>query len=153
MYQSNHSDNVPEIGEADSKLLLLLNQVCEHGCDAIPALEAYLKLTLTDEELQECPLPEETFQKWQKEHPELFKNTSSRWHRWGYRLVVIAAAIITLNSLFTVVFGKSTVKYITEWREEAFRFWHVFGFQTSEDSKTIYYPDGSSENWKRFARL
>lgn len=66
--------------------------------------------------------------------------------RWGYRLVVIAAAIIILNAMCIVAFGHSMFNYAAKWGEETFGFFRESDFETSEDSNIIYYPDGTDEN-------
>lgn len=69
-----------------------------------------------------------------------------RRRRWGYRLVVIAAAIIILNAMCIVAFGHSMFSYAAKWGEETFGFFRESDFETSEDGNIIYYPDGTVEN-------
>ena len=71
---------------------------------------------------------------------------SNRRRRWGYRLVVIAAAIIILNAMCIVAFGHSMFNYAAKWGEETFGFFRESDFETSEDGNIIYYPDGTVEN-------
>lgn len=70
----------------------------------------------------------------------------ARRRRWGYRLVVIAAAIIILNAMCMVAFGHSIFNYAAKWGEETFGFFHESDFETSEDGTIIYYPDGTAED-------
>lgn len=71
---------------------------------------------------------------------------SNRWRRWGYRLVVVAAAIIILNAMCIVAFGHSMFNYAAKWGEETFGFFRESDFETSEDGNIIYYPDGTTQN-------
>ena len=70
----------------------------------------------------------------------------ARRRRWGYRLVVIAAAIIILNAMCMVAFGHSIFNYAAKWGEETFGFFHESDFETSDGGTIIYYPDGTTQN-------
>lgn len=71
---------------------------------------------------------------------------SYRRRRWGYRLVVVIAAIIILNVMCIVAFGHSMFNYVAKWGEETFGFFRESDFETSEDGNIIYYPDGTEQN-------
>lgn len=77
---------------------------------------------------------------------------SYRRRRWGYRLVVIAAAIIILNAVCIVAFGHGMFNYAAKWGKETFGFFRESDFETSEDGNIIYYPDGTVENRSNMPR-
>ena len=63
---------------------------------------------------------------------------SHRRRRWGYLLVVIAAAIIILNAMCIVAFGHGMFNYAAKWGKETFGFFRESDFETSEDGNIIY---------------
>lgn len=66
--------------------------------------------------------------------------------RWGYRLLVVAAAIVVLNAMCFAAFGRDMFDYAAQWCEETFGFFQRSDFERSEDGNIIYYPDGSSQD-------
>ena len=137
------------------QLRMQLDEMNEMNFDE-RVLDQYLS-AIAEEPEQQCAINvQNAFEKFQRKHKvlmdsmrtdcETLKNKPThRAHRWGYRLLVIAAAVVVLNALLTVALGSSPVKLIAQWGDQSFRF-HQSDFQTSEDGNIIYYPDGSAED-------
>ncbi len=147
------SDALEAETNVDSELLVLLDKVCEYGESALADLDVYIEKHPTEEQY-ERPDVAELMKDFEAKHSLMFSmpadeakhQTPARRHRWGYRLMVIAAAIVVLNTLVTVALGSNPFELAAKWGEETFGFFHKSDFQTSDDGNIIYYPDGSSHD-------
>ena len=113
------TDRIADEADIDPELLALLDQVCESGEDALPQLKAYTDETENAENTH--PDVESALKAFKEQHAAAFatrKHTRVRW--WGYRLCVIAAAIIVLNALCIFAFGRSMYDYAAMWGAETF---------------------------------
>ncbi len=139
--------------DVDSELLTLLDKVCESGEPALADLDAYIEEHPTEEQY-ERPDVAELMKDFEAKHSLIFSmpvddakpQTLIQRHRWGYRLIVVAVAIVVINALITVALGSNAFELVAKWGEETFGFFHKSDFQTSDDGNIIYYPDGSSQN-------
>ncbi len=139
--------------DVDSELLELLDKVCEYGESALADLDAYIEKHPTEEQY-ERPDVAILLKDFEAKHSLIFSmpadeakhQTPTRKHRWGYRLMVIAAAIVVINALLTVALGSNPFELAAKWGEETFGFFHKSDFQASDDGNVIYYPDGSSQD-------
>ncbi len=107
----------------DPQLLTLLEQVCESGEDALPRLKSYMEETQVETGGSAHPDAESALKAFKEQHAAAFaahKHTRSR--RWGYRLCVVAAAIIVLNTLCVFAFGSNMFSMIAKWGDETFSF-------------------------------
>ena len=107
--------------DIDPQLLALLDQVCESGEDALPGLKAYMEETQAENAGSTHPDAESALKEFKEQHAAAFNtHKHARARRWGYRLCVVAAAIIVLNTLCIFAFGRSMYDYVAMWGAEAF---------------------------------
>lgn len=125
----------------DPQLLALLEQVCESGEDALPRLKSYMEETQVETSGSAHPDAESALKAFKEQHAAAFaahKHTRSR--RWGYRLCVVAAAIIVLNTLCVFAFGHSMYDYVAQWGAEAFGYVMHGTNPEKYDPETYYNP-------------
>lgn len=147
--QSHEHDNtlfhstgrISDESGVDPQLLALLEQVCESGEDALPRLKSYMEETQVETGGSAHPDAESALKAFKEQHAAAFaahKHTRSR--RWGYRLCVVAAAIIVLNTLCVFAFGHSMYDYVAQWGAEAFGYVMHGTNPEKYDPETYYNP-------------
>ena len=124
----------------DMEIFRLLDDVIEHGDEALPQLEDYLASTDNGADPSEIDV-EASLKKFKTEHAEFFVKPR-RPHHWAYRVCVAAAAVFVANTVCAFALGHSLFDYAAKWGAETFGFYRD-DFPTSKDGKIIYYPDGS----------
>ena len=122
------------------ELFRLMDDVCENGDAALPALEQYLQTQTDAPEID----TEASLKKFKADHKEFFVKPH-RGRRLCYRIFVVAAAVFAAGTVFALATGHNPFDYAAMWGAETFGFYHD-DFATSEDGKIIYYPDGSWED-------
>ena len=122
------------------ELFRLMDDVCENGDAALPALEQYLQTQTDAPEID----TEASLKKFKADHKEFFVKPH-RGRRLCYRVFVVAAAVFAAGTVFALATGHNPFDYAAMWGAETFGFYHD-DFATSEDGKIIYYPDGSWED-------
>ena len=132
----NSTDRIADKADIDPKLLALLDQVCQSGEDALSELKAYTGETQAENAENAQPEVESSLKEFKELHAAAFAtHKHTRVRRWGYRLCVIAAAIIVLNTLCIFAFGRSMYDYVAMWGSETFG----YIMQTANPEK--YDPD------------
>ena len=124
----------------DMEIFRLLDDVIEHGDEALPQLEDYLTSADNGAGSSEIDV-EASLKKFKTEHAEFFVKPR-RPHHWAYRVCVAAAAVFVANTVCAFALGHSLFDYAAKWGAETFGFYRD-DFPTSKDGKIIYYPDGS----------
>ena len=124
----------------DMEMFRLLDDVIEHGDEALPQLEDYLTSADNGAGSSEIDV-EASLKKFKTEHAEFFVKPR-RPHHWAYRICVAAAAVFVANTVCAFALGHSLFDYAAKWGAETFGFYRD-DFPTSKDGKIIYYPDGS----------
>ena len=124
----------------DMEIFRLLDDVIEHGEEALPEMEDYLTATADSVDSPEVDV-EASLKKFKTEHAEFFVKPR-RPHHWAYRVCVAAAAVFVANTVCAFALGHSLFNYAAKWGAETFGFYRD-DFPTSKDGKIIYYPDGS----------
>ena len=124
----------------DMEIFRLLDEVIEHGEEALPEMEDYLTDTADSVDSPEVDV-EASLKKFKTEHAEFFVKPR-RPHHWAYRVCVAAAAVFVANTVCAFALGHSLFNYAAKWGAETFGFYRD-DFPTSKDGKIIYYPDGS----------
>lgn len=119
------------------ELFRLMDDVCENGDAALPALEQYLQTQTDAPEID----TEASLQKFKADHKEFFVKPH-RGRRLCYRVFVVAAAVFAAGTVFALATGHNPFDYAAMWGAETFGFYRD-DFPTSKDGKIIYYPDGS----------
>ena len=127
----------------DMEIFRLLDDVIEHGDEALPQLEDYLTSADNGAGSSEIDV-EASLKKFKTEHAEFFVKPR-RPHHWAYRVCVAAAAVFVANTVCAFALGHSLFDYAAKWGAETFGFYRD-DFPTSKDGKIIYYPDGSWED-------
>ena len=122
------------------ELFRLMDDVCENGDAALPALEQYLQTQTDAPEID----TEASLKKFKADHKEFFVKPH-RGRRLCYRIFVVAAAVFAAGTVFALATGHNPFDYAAMWGAETFGFYHD-DFATSEDGKIIHYPDGSWED-------
>ena len=128
--------------DIDPKLLALLDQVCQSGEDALPDLKTYTDETQAENAGSTHLDAESALKAFKEQHAAAFathKHTRAR--RWGYRLCVIAAAIIVLNTLCIFAFGRSIYDYAAMWGAETFGYIMQTANPEKYDPETYYNPN------------
>lgn len=127
--------------DIDPQLLALLDQVCESGEDALPGLKAYMEETQAENAVSMHPDAESALKEFKEQHAAAFNtHKHARARRWGYRLCVVAAAIIVLNTLCIFAFGRSMYDYVAMWGAEAFGYVMQGADPEKYDPDTYYNP-------------
>ena len=119
------------------ELFRLMDDVCENGDAALPALEQYLQTQTDAPEID----TEASLKKFKADHKEFFVKPH-RGRRLCYRVFVVAAAVFAAGTVFALATGHNPFDYAAMWGAETFGFYRD-DFPTSKDGKIIYYPDGS----------
>ena len=119
------------------ELFRLMDNVCENGDAALPALEQYLQTQTDAPEID----TEASLKKFKADHKEFFVKPH-RGRRLCYRVFVVAAAVFAAGTVFALATGHNPFDYAAMWGAETFGFYRD-DFPTSKDGKIIYYPDGS----------
>lgn len=119
------------------ELFRLMDDVCENGDAALPALEQYLQTQTDAPEID----TEASLKKFKADHKEFFVKPH-RGRRLCYRIFVVAAAVFAAGTVFALATGHNPFDYAAMWGAETFGFYRD-DFPTSKDGKIIYYPDGS----------
>ena len=122
------------------ELFRLMDDVCENGDAALPALEQYLQTQTDAPEID----TEASLKKFKADHKEFFVKPH-RGRRLCYRIFVVAAAVFAAGTVFALATGHNPFDYAAMWGAETFGFYRD-DFPTSKDGKIIYYPDGSWED-------
>ena len=122
------------------ELFRLMDDICENGDAALPALEQYLQTQTDAPEID----TEASLKQFKADHKEFFVKPH-RGRRLCYRVFVVAAAVFAAGTVFALATGHNPFDYAAMWGAETFGFYHD-DFATSEDGKIIYYPDGSWED-------
>ena len=122
------------------ELFRLMDNVCENGDAALPALEQYLQTQTDAPEID----TEASLKKFKADHKEFFVKPH-RGRRLCYRVFVVAAAVFAAGTVFALATGHNPFDYAAMWGAETFGFYRD-DFPTSKDGKIIYYPDGSWED-------
>ena len=122
------------------ELFRLMDNVCENGDAALPALEQYLQTQTDAPEID----TEASLKKFKADHKEFFVKPH-RGRRLCYRIFVVAAAVFAAGTVFALATGHNPFDYAAMWGAETFGFYRD-DFPTSKDGKIIYYPDGSWED-------
>ena len=122
------------------ELFRLMDDVCENGDAALPALEQYLQTQTDAPEID----TEASLKKFKADHKEFFVKPH-RGRRLCYRVFVVAAAVFAAGTVFALATGHNPFDYAAMWGAETFGFYRD-DFATSKDGKIIYYPDGSWED-------
>lgn len=122
------------------ELFRLMDDVCENGDAALPALEQYLQTQTDAPEID----TEASLKKFKADHREFFVKPH-RGRRLCYRIFVVAAAVFAAGTVFALATGHNPFDYAAMWGAETFGFYRD-DFPTSKDGKIIYYPDGSWED-------
>ncbi|WP_125115526.1 hypothetical protein [Agathobaculum sp. Marseille-P7918] len=138
----SHANNqVTDEIDIDPKLLALLDQVCAFGEDALPQLKAYIDDTKTENVGSTHPDAESALKAFKEQHAAAFEtHKHTRVRRWGYRLCVIAAAIIVLNTFCIFAFGRSIYDYAAMWGAETFGYIMQTANPEKYDPDTYYNP-------------
>ena len=114
------------------ELFRLMDDVCENGDAALPALEQYLQTQTDAPEID----TEASLKKFKADHKEFFVKPH-RGRRLCYRVFVVAAAVFAAGTVFALATGHNPFDYAAMWGAETFGFYHD-DFATSEDGKIIY---------------
>lgn len=123
------------------ELFRLMDDVCENGDAALPALEQYLQTQTDAPEID----TEASLKKFKADHKEFFVKPH-RGRRLCYRVFVVAAAVFAAGTVFALATGHNPFDYAAMWGAETFGFYRD-DFPTSKDGKIIYYPDGSCDHY------
>ena len=135
------TDRMKDAADIDPKLLALLDQVCQSGEDALPDLKAYTDEAQTENAGSTHPDVESALKVFKEQHATAFEtHKHTRVRRWGYRLCVIAAAIIVLNALCIFAFGRSMYDYAAMWGAETFGYLMQTAYPEKYDPDTYYNP-------------
>ena len=127
----------------DMEIFRLLDDVIEHGEEALPEMEDYLTTTADSVDSPEVDV-EASLKKFKTEHAEFFVKPR-RPHHWAYRVCVAAAAVFVANTVCAFALGHSLFNYAAKWGAETFGFYRD-DFPTSKDGKIIYSHEGTSED-------
>lgn len=137
----NSTDRIADKADIDPKLLALLDQVCQSGEDALSELKAYTDETQAENAGSTHPDVESALKEFKEQHAAAFAtHKHTRVRRWGYRLCVIAAAIIVLNTLCIFAFGRSMYDYVAMWGSETFGYIMQTTNPEKHDPDTYYNP-------------
>lgn len=133
---------------ADAKqideLFRLMDEVCETGDAALPALEHYVQTQTDAPEID----VQASLQKFEADHKEFFVKPH-RARRLCYRIFVVAAAVFAAGTVFALATGHNPFDYAAMWDSETFGFFQSGhdDFETTEDGYT-HFPDGTSVNYE-----
>lgn len=138
----NFTDRIADKADIDPKLLALLDQVCQSGEDALSELKAYTDETQAENAENTHPDVESALKEFREQHAAAFAtHKHTRVRRWGYRLCVIAAAIIVLNTICIFAFGRSMYDYVAMWGAETFGYIMQTVNPEKYDPETYYNPN------------
>ena len=123
-----------------AELFRLMDEVCENGDAALPALEQYLQTQTDAPEID----TEASLKKFKADHKEFFVKPH-RGRRLCYRVFVVAAAVFAAGTVFALATGHNPFDYAAMWDSETFGFFQSGhdDFETTEDGYT-HFPDGTS---------
>lgn len=126
------------------ELFRLMDEVCENGDAALPALEQYLQTQTDAPEID----TEASLKKFKADHKEFFVKPH-RGRRLCYRVFVVAAAVFAAGTVFALATGHNPFDYAAMWDSETFGFFQSGhdDFETTEDGYT-HFPDGTSANYE-----
>ena len=126
------------------ELFRLMDEVCENGDAALPALEQYLQTQTDAPEID----TEASLKKFKADHKEFFVKPH-RGRRLCYRVFVVAAAVFAAGTVFALATGHNPFDYAAMWDSETFGFFQSGhdDFETTEDGYT-HFPDGTSVNYE-----
>ena len=105
------------------ELFRLMDDVCENGDAALPALEQYLQTQTDAPEID----TEASLKKFKADHKEFFVKPH-RGRRLCYRIFVVAAAVFAAGTVFALATGHNPFDYAAMWGAETFGF-----FQSGHD--------------------
>ncbi|MFR4414428.1 MAG: hypothetical protein ACLT4C_03700 [Butyricicoccus sp.] len=100
------------------ELFRLMDDVCENGDAALPALEQYLQTQTDAPEID----TEASLQKFKADHKEFFVKPH-RGRRLCYRIFVVAAAVFAAGTVFALATGHNPFDYAAMWGAETFGFY------------------------------
>lgn len=126
------------------ELFRLMDDVCENGDAALPALEQYLQTQTDAPEID----TEASLKKFKADHKEFFVKPH-RGRRLCYRVFVVAAAVFATGTVFALATGHNPFDYAAMWDSETFGIFQSGhdDFETTEDGYT-HFPDGTSVNYE-----
>lgn len=126
------------------ELFRLMDDVCENGDAALPALEQYLQTQTDAPEID----VQASLKKFKADHKEFFVKPH-RGRRLCYRIFVVAAAVFAASTAVALATGHNPFDYAAMWDSETFGFFQSGhdDFETTEDGYT-HFPDGSSANYE-----
>ena len=126
------------------ELFRLMDDVCENGDAALPALEQYLQTQTDAPEID----TEASLKKFKADHKEFFVKPH-RGRRLCYRVFVVAAAVFAAGTVFALATGHNPFDYAAMWDSETFGFFQSGhdDFETTEDGYT-HFPDGTSASYE-----
>lgn len=99
------------------ELFRLMDDVCENGDAALPALEQYLQTQTDAPEID----TEASLKKFKADHKEFFVRPH-RGRRLCYRIFVVAAAVFAAGTVFALATGHNPFDYAAMWDSETFGF-------------------------------
>ena len=127
------------------ELFRLMDDVCENGDAALPALEQYLQTQTDAPEID----TEASLKKFKADHKEFFVKPH-RGRRLCYRVFVVAAAVFAAGTVFALATGHNPFDYAAMWDSETFGI-----FQSGHDDfrrpprmGISHFPDGTSVNYE-----
>ena len=123
------------------ELFRLMDDVCENGDAALPALEQYLQTQTDAPEID----TEASLKKFKADHKEFFVKPH-RGRRLCYRVFVVAAAVFAAGTVFALATGHNPFDYAAMWDSETFGFFQSGhdDFETTEDGYT-HFPDKQNQ--------
>lgn len=126
------------------ELFRLMDDICENGDAALPALEQYLQTQTDALEID----TEASLKKFKADHKEFFVKPH-RGRRLCYRIFVVAAAVFAAGTVFALATGHNPFDYAAMWDSETFGISQSGhdDFETTEDGYT-HFPDGTSVNYE-----
>ena len=97
----------------DMVIFRLLDEVIEHGEEALPEMEDYLTATADSVDSPKVDV-EASLKRFKTEHAEFFVKPR-RPHHWAYRVCVAAAAVFVANTVCAFALGHSLFNYAAKW--------------------------------------
>ena len=97
------------------ELFRLMDDICENGDAALPALEQYLQTQTDTPEID----TEASLKKFKADHKEFFVKPH-RGRRLCYRVFVVAAAVFAAGTVFALATGHNPFDYAAMWGAETF---------------------------------
>ena len=105
----------------DMEIFRLLDEVIEHGEEALLEMEDYLTATADSVDSPKVDV-EASLKRFKTEHAEFFVKPR-RPHHWAYRVCVAAAAVFVANTVCAFALGHSLFNYAAKWGAETFGFY------------------------------